>query len=88
MTVTPRLYRHKPNVVEAVEVTDANKADIVEWADGNAYIDDNGDLIVCTGDGDHICPVGHRVIRGVTDWYFNRPDTFAASYDPVGEGDQ
>jgi hypothetical protein len=82
----PGLYRHKPNVIEAWEYTGTNADQIIDWADGHAYLDDNGDLIVRTGDGDHICPPGHHVIHGVTDWYFNRPDTFAASYEPVGEG--
>jgi hypothetical protein len=79
------LYRHKPNVIEAWEYTGTNADQIIDWADGHAYQDDNGDLIVRTGDGDHICPPGHHIIHGVTDWYFNRPDTFAASYDPAGE---
>jgi hypothetical protein len=88
------LYRKKPVVIQAMQWTGENVAEIWDWVGdervslvGSQYSDE---LVIRTlEDGrdnqvDHVASVGDWIIRGVTgEIYPCKPDIFAATYDKV-----
>ena len=79
-----RKFRKKPVVIEAVQWTGKNLAEITMFCD-TVKLHDRGDcLTIPTLEGDHRADLGDWIIRGVAgEFYPCKPDIFAATYEPV-----
>lgn len=84
------LYRKKPVVVEAIQLTDEiSCAAIGGWMLAHGFtdflvLDNKGTLRIRTLEGDHRADIGDFVIRGVAgEFYPCKPDIFEATYEPV-----
>jgi hypothetical protein len=101
--MTVQTFRKRPVEVEAMQWTSATAAyDLIEWAsDGSVDYDPftagpadtNGDdwgrLAVETLEGEHVATPGDWLIKGVKgEFYFCKPDVFAATYDLASGDDQ
>ena len=78
-------YRKKPVVIEAVQYTGKNSADIHEFA-GDCVREPVGEkhLIIHTLEGDHECSLGDFIIKGVAgEFYPCKPDIFEQTYEKV-----
>lgn len=82
----PGKYRTRPRIVEAVEFTGKNAAELAEWIRTNGGtcatgMCARGDLFIRTLEGDMEARAGDYVIRGVQgDFYPCKPDVFAETY--------
>ena len=77
-------YRKKPVVIEAVQWTGQNIAEINNFAFGHVQGAVNKDcsFLVGTLEGPHTASVGDWIIRGVKgEFYPCKPDIFAATYE-------
>lgn len=86
-------FRKKPVVIEARQLTAFNPHEIEKWINdegGKAWRDPawSGFVTISTLEGDHRAGSGDWIIRGVAgEFYPCKPDIFAATYEPVGEGE-
>ena len=88
-------YRKKPVVIEAMRFADKAKSieAISEWMDIEttriSYADpENPHFIIETLEGEMKAQVGDWIIRGIKGEYYRcKPDIFAATYEPVTDGD-
>ena len=80
-----RAYRKKPVVVEAVQWTGENHAEMCEFIDPEVFeIKPKEGLIIHTLEGDHHASPGDYIIKGVNgEFYPCKPDIFAKTYDPA-----
>ena len=90
---TPAKYRKKPVVIEAMQLTQTNAAEVKRWVEsfyqgrvlmrgGPGGGSRGATLIIKTLEGDHEASVGDQVIRGVQDEaYPCKPDIFEATYE-------
>ena len=80
-----RAYRKKPVVVEAVQWTGENHAEMCEFIDPEVFeIKPKEGLIIHTLEGDHHASPGDYIIKGVNgEFYPCKPDIFAKTYEPV-----
>ena len=78
-------YRKKPVVVEAVQWTGENHAEMCEFIDPEVFeIKPKEGLIIHTLEGDHHASPGDYIIKGVNgEFYPCKPDIFAKTYDPA-----
>ena len=78
-----RAYRKKPVVVEAVQWTGENHAEMCEFIDPEAFeIIPRIGLVIHTLEGDHHASLGDYIIRGVNgEFYPCKPDIFAKTYE-------
>ena len=78
-----RVYRKKPVVVEAVQWTGENHAEMCEFIDSEAFdIIPRIELVVHTLEGDHHASPGDYIIKGVNgEFYPCKPDIFAKTYE-------
>jgi hypothetical protein len=82
-------YRKRPLVVDAIQFTGHNIAEIAElldWSyeDGSEASDSCDTLVVETLEGDMTANVGDWIVKGVAgEGYPCRADIFAAIYEPV-----
>ena len=79
-----KLYRKKPVVIEAMELTQRNAVDIALWCDGEARFTASAmpAVFIRTLEGWMRADVGDFVIRGVKgEFYPCKPDIFAATYE-------
>ena len=86
-------YRKRPVVIEAIELTETNAAEVKRWIetfyDGPVVMRGGPEggslgasLTIRTLEGDHMASVRDYVIRGVSDEaYPCKPDIFAATYE-------
>ena len=76
-------YRKKPVVIEAVQWTGENLAEVLVFAQlGNASYSDQVGLIIHTLEGDHKALPGDFIIKGVQgEFYPCKPDIFLATYE-------
>lgn len=88
-----RAYRKKPVVVEAVQWTGENHAEMCEFIDPEAFeIIPRIGLVIHTLEGDHHASPGDYIIKGVNrEFYPCKPDIFAKTYEsstltPPNEG--
>ncbi|MCT2280589.1 hypothetical protein M3G91_23520 [Micromonospora chalcea] len=96
-------FRKKPVEVEAVQWDEPDGAyGLIDWADTAIDYDphtsgpsnpldgkDWGRLAVTTLEGEHVATPGDWLIRGVKgEFYFCKPDVFAATYEPVDGGER
>jgi hypothetical protein len=78
-------YRKKPVVIEAVQWTGSNPAQMLDFRvpyhkDPSAP----GSIFIKTLEGAHRADPGDWIIKGVKDEYYPcKPDIFAATYDPA-----
>ena len=80
-----RVYRKKPVVVEAVQWTGENHAEMCEFIDPEVFeIKPKEGLIIHTLEGDHHASPGDYIIKGVNgEFYPCKPDIFAKTYEPA-----
>lgn len=77
-------YRKKPVIIEAMQYTGDNIAEILKWAGRQAYIHDA--LYIKTLEGDLRADVGDYIIKGVRgEFYPCKPDIFTQTYELVEE---
>ena len=76
-------YRKKPVVVEAVQWTGENHAEMCEFIDPEVFeIKPKEGLIIHTLEGDHHASPGDYIIKGVNgEFYPCKPDIFAKTYE-------
>jgi len=94
-----RLYRKKPVVIEAVQWTGENLAEVISFTDGppdtrthhagmmwEQYVDlvAREGLKIFTLEGTMLADIGDWIIKGVKgEFYPCKPDIFAATYEAV-----
>ena len=80
-----RAYRKKPVVVETVQWTGENHAEMCEFIDPEVFeIKPKEGLIIHTLEGDHHASPGDYIIKGVNgEFYPCKPDIFAKTYEPA-----
>lgn len=78
-----RAYRKKPVVVEAVQWTGENRAEMCEFIDPEVFeIIPRVGLVIHTLEGDHHASPGDYIIKGVNgEFYPCKPDIFAKTYE-------
>lgn len=78
-----RTYRKKPVVVEAVQWTGENHAEMCEFIDPEVFeIIPRVGLVIHTLEGDHHASPGDYIIKGVNgEFYPCKPDIFAKTYE-------
>ena len=78
-----RAYRKKPVVVEAVQWTGENHAEMCEFIDPEVFeIIPREGLVIHTLEGDHHASPGDYIIKGVNgEFYPCKPDIFAKTYE-------
>ena len=78
-----RAYRKKPVVVEAIQWTGENHAEMCEFIDPEVFeIKPKEGLIIHTLEGDHHASPGDYIIKGVNgEFYPCKPDIFAKTYE-------
>lgn len=77
-------YRKKPVVIEAIQWTGENCAEIDAFLDDTEETTPGGPIVIETLEGDMTAQVGDWIIRGVQgELYPCKPDIFAATYEAV-----
>lgn len=78
-----RAYRKKPVVIEAVQWTGENHAEMCEFIDPEVFeIIPGVGLVIHTLEGDHHASPGDYIIKGVNgEFYPCKPDIFAKTYE-------
>jgi len=76
-------FRKKPVVIEAVQFTGRNDAEVMAFCPIAVDPEDRGpSLIIPTLEGNHKALPGDWIIKGVKgEFYPCKPDIFAATYD-------
>ena len=76
-------YRKKPVVIEAVQWTGENHAEMCEFIDPEVFeIIPRVGLVIHTLEGDHHASPGDYIIKGVNgEFYPCKPDIFAKTYE-------
>ena len=83
------LFRKKPVVIEARELTRENTVEIMAWCGSTKHwsrphLRAVTGIIVPTLEGQHEAAFGDWIIKGVKgEFYPCKPDIFAATYDPA-----
>jgi hypothetical protein len=79
-------YRKRPVEVEAMQLTEANAAEVAEWCGGELMVKDgHWAVFVPTMHGEIPAQEGDYVIRGVVDFYPMPADQFAVSFDTADQ---
>jgi hypothetical protein len=80
-------YRKKPVVIEAIQFTGKNDAEIMEFCPvARDPVDYKPNLIILTLEGEMLVSVGDWVIKGVAgEFYPCKPYVFEETYEPVEE---
>ncbi len=85
-------YRKKPIVVDAIQLTDNNRAAVAEWlADMQvrhkvpmSFNPETGTYTIETLEGNMLARIGDFIIRGVKgELYPCKPDIFYETYEPA-----
>lgn len=77
-------YRKKPVVIEAVQWTGANEADVRALGGDPHYELADGRMLIRTLEGTMEAAVGDWIVRGVkNELYPVKPDIFLATYEVV-----
>ena len=79
------MYRKKPVVVEAVQLTGKNDAECMAFCPtASRSMHNANQLVISTLEGEMLCSVGDYIIKGVKgEFYPCKPDIFEATYDKV-----
>ena len=85
MSVIIKQYIKKPVIIEAVQLTDKNHSEIIQWLssyDVEAYTLNSSELYVKTLEGDMKANIGDYIIKGIkNEFYPCREDIFKMTYD-------
>ena len=86
-------FRKKPVVIDAVQFTEHNRAEVMAWCGStkDALTRHRGIIGFCIptledgdGEGQHIALVDDWIIKGVKgEFYPCKPDIFSATYEPA-----
>lgn len=81
-------YRKKPAVIEAIQYigTNKNKIELYHFMGHHAcyYVDENGDIVIKTLEGNMKANIGDYIIKGVHgEFYPCKPDIFEETYELV-----
>lgn len=87
-------YRKKPVEIEALQFTESNLDEILQWCGGDATYESMASgrncLVIQTLESDseaktrHAAPLGHWIIKGVKgEFYPCEPEIFALTYDAI-----
>lgn len=80
----PKLYRKKPIVIEAVQYTNDNRAEVGEFLRGVNHITTSAGIVIRTLEGDMLAQPGDYIIRGMKGEYYPcKPDIFEGTYEDV-----
>lgn len=85
MSVIIKQYIKKPVIIEAVQLTDSNHSEIIQWLssyDVGSYTLNSSELYIKTLEGDMKANIGDYIIKGVkNEFYPCREDIFKMTYD-------
>ena len=85
MSVIIKQYIKKPVIIEAVQLTDKNHSEIIQWLssyDVEAYTLNSSELYVKTLEGDMKANIGDYIIKGIkNEFYPCREDIFKMTYE-------
>lgn len=88
-------YRKKPVVIEAMQWTGDNAAEILKWAGDKLVLVSldtfpaSKHIQASTLEGDMFADVGDWIIKGVVgEFYPCKPDIFEMTYEAVKEGEE
>ena len=77
-------YRKKPVIIEALEWTGENQAELYQFVPAHLRIEEEDGLQIVTLEGNHKANIGDFIIKGVKgEFYPCKPDIFAMTYDEV-----
>lgn len=93
---SPLKFRKKPVEIEAFQLTETNRGEILNWARSYAELghqigavpanDHPHQMFIHTLEGIMLADVGDWIIRGVQgEFYPCKPDIFEATYESVNE---
>ena len=81
----PKQYSKKPVTIEAIQLTDDNHSEIIQWLssyDVESYTLNSSEFYVKTLEGDMKANVGDYIIKGIkNEFYPCREDIFKMTYD-------
>jgi hypothetical protein len=81
-------YVKKPVVIDAVQWTGFNRAEILDFVGPAASWGDVTGMTIATLEGNHAASEGDYIIKGVAGEYYPcKPDIFAATYSLVDDGE-
>ena len=81
----PKQYAKKPVSIEAIQLTDKNHSEIIQWLSSynvESYTLNSSEFYVKTLEGDMKANIGDYIIKGVkNEFYPCREDIFKMTYD-------
>ena len=81
----PKQYSKKPVAIEAIQLTNKNHSEIIEWLSSynvESYTLNSSEFYVKTLEGDMKANIGDYIIKGVkNEFYPCREDIFKMTYD-------
>lgn len=81
----PKQYSKKPVAIEAIQLTNKNHSEIIEWLSSynvESYTLNSSEFYVKTLEGDMKANIGDYIIKGVKDEFYPcREDIFKMTYD-------
>ena len=81
----PKQYAKKPVTIEAIQLTDKNHSEIIQWLSSynvESYTLNSSEFYVKTLEGDMKANIGDYIIKGVkNEFYPCREDIFKMTYD-------
>lgn len=85
MNITTKQYIKKPVTIEAVQLTDSNHSEIIQWLssyDVESYTLNSSELYIKTLEGVMKANVGDYIIKGVkNEFYPCKPEIFEMTYE-------
>ena len=85
MNITTKQYIKKPVTIEAIQLTDKNHPEIIQWLSSynvESYTLNSSEFYVKTLEGDMKANIGDYIIKGVkNEFYPCREDIFKMTYD-------
>lgn len=79
-------YRTKPCEIEAIQFTgtDENKIELHRFMGFQYYVDENGNVVIPTLEGNMNASVGDYIIKGLRgEFYPCKPDVFEKKYELI-----
>ena len=85
MNVIIKQYTKKPTMIEAIQLTDDNHSEIIQWLssyDVESYTLNSSELYIKTLEGVMKANVGDYIIKGVkNEFYPCKPEIFEMTYE-------
>ena len=80
----PKFYKKRPIVIQAVQWTGDNQAEMLKFCERCFSKMEKDNLVVVTLEGDMTASVGDYIIRGIQgEFYPCKPDIFELTYETV-----